>query len=79
MGTVCLYGRATTVTNVVYIFYFLCYSKILIASSPLRVSRCGFVPSSIMQVNFPLHSLMQPSTRELVYIDNRWIIAVPQR
>jgi len=29
-----------------------------------------------MQVNFLLHSLMQASNTELVYIDNRWINAL---
>lgn len=36
-------GSGTTVTNIVYIIYFLCQCKIVAAPSPVRVYRCGVI------------------------------------
>jgi len=38
----------TPVTNIVYVFYFLCHSNIVVAPSPARVSQCMFSPNLIM-------------------------------
>ena len=41
-------GSTTTLTNTVYIFYILCYSRVAIASSPVQVFQCGYVPNLII-------------------------------
>ena len=62
--------------QILFIYFTLFVILKLSALSSVRVYRCGFIPSSITQVIFLLHSLMQASNTELVYIDNRWINAL---
>jgi len=46
-------------------FYFLFHSKVVIEPSPVRISRYGFTPNLILQVNFlPLY-LIHASHRDM--------------
>jgi hypothetical protein len=45
-------GSDATVTDTVCRIYFLCYSKVVIVSSLVRVSRCELISNLFMQVTY---------------------------